>query len=68
MAQEMLKNEALLNLVYSVAKADEPIYSSEVFSNELSNEEIEYFDKIAKAEDIQIPFSDFIDKRRELIN
>lgn len=68
MAQEMLKNEALLNLVYSVAKADEPIYSSEIFSNELSNEEIEYFDKIAKAEDIQIPFSDFIDKRRELIN
>ena len=40
MAQEMLKNEALLNLIYSVAKADEPFYSSEVFSNELSNESI----------------------------
>lgn len=68
MAQEMLKNEALLNLIYSVAKADEPFYSSEVFSNELSNEEIQYFDKISKAENIEISFSDFIDKRIQLID
>lgn len=64
----MLKNEALLNLIYSVAKADEPFYSSEVFSNELSNEEIQYFDKISKAENIEISFSDFIDKRIQLID
>ena len=68
MAQEMLKNEALLNLIYSVAKADEPFFSSEVFSNELSHEEIEYFDKITKAENIEISFSDFIDKRIKLID
>lgn len=68
MAQEMLKNEALLNLVWSVAKADDPIFSSEVFSSEVSNEEYEYFNKIAKAENIEISFSDFIDKRLELID
>jgi hypothetical protein len=67
MAQEMLKNEALLHLVWCVAKADEPFYSSEVFSGEVSNEEYEYFNKIAKAENIEIVFSDFIDKRIELI-
>jgi hypothetical protein len=67
MALEMLKNEALLNLVWCVAKADEPFISSEVFSNEVSNEEYEYFYKIAKAENIEIVFSDFIDKRIELI-
>lgn len=67
MAQEMLKNEALLNLVWCVAKADEPFFSSEVFSNEVSNKEYEYFNKIAKAENIAIVFSDFIDKRIELI-
>lgn len=63
----MLKNEALLHLVWCVAKADEPFYSSEVFSGEVSNEEYEYFNKIAKAENIEIVFSDFIDKRIELI-
>lgn len=68
MAQEMLKNEALLNLVYSVADADKPIYDSEVWVHEISIEENEYFDKIAKAENIEISFSDFIDKRIELIN
>jgi hypothetical protein len=68
MAQEMLKNEALLNLVYCIANADKPIYDSEVWSNKVSNEEIEYFDKITKAENIEITFSDFIDKRIELIN
>lgn len=68
MAQEMLKNEALLNLVYCIANADKPIYDSEVWSNQVSNEEIEYFDKITKAENIEISFSDFIDKRIELIN
>lgn len=66
MAQEMLKNEALLHLVWCVAKADEPLFNSEVFSNEVSNEEYEYFTKIAKAENIEIVFSDFIDKRIEL--
>ena len=66
MAQEMLKNEALLHLVWCVAKADEPFFSSEVFSSEVSNEEYEYFNKIAKAENIDIVFSDFIDKRIEL--
>lgn len=45
----MLKNEALLNLILSVADADKPFYSSEVFSNELSNEEFEYFNKISKS-------------------
>lgn len=68
MAQEMLKNEALLNLVYCVADADKPIYDSEVWVHEISIEENEYFDKIAKSENIEISFSDFIDKRIELIN
>lgn len=66
MAQEMLKNEALLHLVWCVAKADEPLHSSEVFSSEVSNDEYEYFNKIAKAENIEIVFADFIDKRIEL--
>jgi hypothetical protein len=68
MAQEMLKNEALLNLVMCVADADKPIYDSEVWVHKVSKEENEYFDKIAKAENIKIAYSDFIDKRIELIN
>ena len=68
MAQEMLKNEALLNLVYCIANADKPIYDSEVWSNQVSNEEKEYFDEIANAENIEIAFSDFMDKRIELIH
>jgi hypothetical protein len=67
MAQEILKNEALLNLVMCVADADKPFFSSEVWVHEVSNEEKDYFDKIAKAEHIEIVFSDFIDKRIELI-
>ena len=66
MAQELYKHEALLNLVYSVAKADSPV--GDVWSNEVSNAEIEYFDKIKKAEGITIDFSDFINKRIELID
>jgi hypothetical protein len=68
MAQEMLKEEALLNLVWSIAKADEPFYSSEVLSNEVSIEENDYFNKISKAENIQLSSSDFFDKRIELID
>lgn len=39
MAQEMLENEALLNLVMCVSDGDEPIYNSEVWINQVSNEE-----------------------------
>ena len=54
MAQEMLKNEALLNLVMCVADSDKPIYSSEVWVEQVSNEEYKYFNKIATAENIEI--------------
>ena len=64
MAQEMYKHEALLHLVWAIANADEPI--TNVWSNQISDEEKEYFDRIAKAEGIEINFSDFIDKRISL--
>jgi len=64
MAQEMYKHDALLHLVYAIAKADEPI--TNVWVNEVSEEEYEYFEKIRKAEGIEINFSDFIDKRTSL--
>lgn len=64
MAQEMYKHDALMHLVYTVAKADAPITNE--WSSEVSNEEIEYFDKIKKAEGISLDFSDFIDKRISL--
>ena len=64
MAQEMYKHDALMHLVYIVAKADAPITNE--WSSEVSNEEIEYFDKIKKAEGISLDFSDFIDKRISL--
>ena len=60
MAQEMYKHDALLHLVWSIAKADEPI--TNVWSTQVSDEEVEYFDRIQKAEGIEINFSDFIDK------
>jgi len=64
MAQEMYKHDALLHLVYAIAKADEPI--TNVWVNEVSEEEYEYFKKIRQAEGIEINFSDFIDKRIDL--
>jgi len=68
MAQEMLKEEALLNLIWTVAKADKPFHSSDVWSNEVSIDESDYFNKIYKAENIQFSNSDFFEKRIELIN
>jgi hypothetical protein len=64
MAQEMYKHDALLHLVWAIAKADEPI--TNVWSSQVSNEEKEYWDKIKKAEGIEINLSDFIDKRISL--
>ena len=52
--------------VWAIAKADEPI--TNVWSTEVSEEEKEYFEKIKKAEGIEINFSDFIDKRISLRN
>jgi hypothetical protein len=64
MAQEMYKHEALMHLVYAVAKADAPI--SDEWINEVSKTEKEYFDKIMSAEGITLDFSAFIDKRTNI--
>lgn len=64
MAQEMYKHEALMHLVWAVAKADSPV--GDVWSTDISNAEKAYFDKIQKAEGITLDFHDFIEKRKSI--
>ena len=61
MAQEMYKNDALLHLLWIVAKADTT--SDDQLYGSVSSVEDEYYDKVKKAEGINISFGEIADKR-----
>ena len=65
MAQEMYKHDALLHLLETVADASPSDHDK--WAANISNAEREYFKKVQKAEGIKLDYSDFIDKRIELI-
>lgn len=66
MAQEMHKHDALLHLLETVADASHS--KDDEWVANTSNAERDYFKKVQKAEGIVLDYSDFIDKRIELIN
>ena len=66
MAQEMYKHDALLHLLETIADASPNDHDQ--WSGNMSNEERAYFKKVQEAEGIELSYSDFIDKRIELIH
>jgi hypothetical protein len=66
MAQEMYKHDALLHLLWSVASADAT--SDDEKYGAVSNAEDEYYEKVKKAEGINISFGEIADKRKALRN
>jgi len=65
MAQEMYKHDALLHLLWAVATAD-TTSDDQKFGNAVSSLEDEYYEKVNKAEGIDIPFSEIVLKRTAL--
>lgn len=64
MAQEMYKHDALLHLLWSVACADST--SDDEKYGAVSTAEDEYYEKVKKAEGINISFEEIADKRKAL--
>lgn len=65
MAQEMYKHDALLHLLWAVAQAD-TTSDDQKYGNTVSSLEDEYYEKVKKAEGIDISFSEIADKRAAL--
>jgi hypothetical protein len=64
MAQEMYKHDALLHLLWAVAKADSD--SEDEKYGAVSSIEDAFYEKVKKAEGIDISFEVITDKRKEL--
>ncbi len=64
MAQEMYKHDALLHLLWAVASAD--LTSDDEKYGAVSSVEDEYYEKVKKAEGINISFGEIADKRSAL--
>ena len=62
--QEMYKHDALLHLLWSVAQADST--SDDEKYGAVSSIEDEYYEKVKKAEGINISFTEIADKRAAL--
>jgi hypothetical protein len=65
MAQEMYKHDALLHLLWAVAKADST--EGDELYGAVSTAEDAYYEKVKKAEGIDISFTEIKEKRRKLI-
>jgi hypothetical protein len=65
MAQEMYKHDALLHLLWAVATAD-TTSDDQKFGETVSSLEDEYYEKVKKAEGIDISFTEIADKRAAL--
>ena len=64
MSQEMYKDDAFLHLLWAVATADST--SDDQKYGSVSSLEDEYYERVKKAEGINISFSEIADKRKEL--
>jgi hypothetical protein len=64
MSQEMYKHDALLHLLWSIASADST--SDDEKYGSVSSVEDEYYEKVKKAEGINISFGEISDKRSAL--
>jgi len=65
MAQEMYKHDALLHLLWAVAQAD-TTSDDQKYGNTVSSLEDEYYEKVKKAEGIDISFTEIAEKRKAL--
>ena len=66
MAQEMYKHDALLHLLWAMAKADATLDDEKYVA--VSSAEDDYYEKVRDAEGIDISFSEIADKRKALRN
>ena len=66
MAQEMYKHDALLHLLETVADASPSKHDK--WAANVSNAERDYFKKVKEAEGITLDYSEFCNKRIELID